>query len=369
MTVNRARQLRSFGQSIWLDYLSRDLIESGELRRLIEQDGVSGVTSNPAIFEKAMDGSGIYDHAIAALARQGRDSEAIYRHLALQDTAQAADLLYQVYMATEGADGFVSVEVSPYLAHDSVATVREARELWGALDRANVLIKVPATREGLVAIRQLIAEGINVNVTLLFGLVRYRETCEAFLDGLEARLRTGQDLRHAASVASFFLSRIDTLVDPLLEGKGGTGAGLQGKVAISCARLAYQYFREVVTSERFRTLGDQGARPQRLLWASTGVKNPAYPDTKYVESLIGPDTINTMPMKTLLAYLDHGPPAAAELAENVDEARMVMEELHEMGVDMDSVAQQLEDEGIRKFIVPYDKLLSSLDRKRAAAVS
>tara|TARA_R110000824_G_scaffold288508_6_gene476990 strand:- start:112950 stop:114062 length:1113 start_codon:yes stop_codon:yes gene_type:complete len=356
--------LESFGQSVWLDYLSRDLIESGVLQQMIKEDGVSGVTSNPAIFEKAINGSTVYDKAIAILVKEGRDVAAIYQELTVRDVANAADQLYPVYTATEGTDGFVSLEVSPHFAHDSDATIQEARELWTLLDRVNVMIKVPATQAGLIAIRQLITEGINVNVTLLFGLSRYKEVCDAYLGGLERRLQMGQSIHSVASVASFFLSRIDSLVDSLLTQASNHEKALQyqGKIAIGSANLAYQHYQDIFSSQRFQLLVDHGARPQRLLWASTSTKNPAYSDTKYVESLIGANTINTMPMETLAAYSDHGQPAA-RLATQLGEAQSVMEGIHQVGINMDSIAQQLEEEGLQKFIDPYDKLFASLKQK------
>jgi len=366
-SFNPLEAIRSCGQSIWLDYLGRELIGSGELRRLIEEDGVSGVTTNPAIFEKAIDGGRAYDAEIARLAHEGADAAAIYRQLTLADVAAAADLLLPVHQAGAGADGFVSLEVSPHLAHDSEGTLREARELWAALARPNVLIKVPATRAGVAAIRRLIAEGINVNVTLLFGLARYGEVAEAYLAGLEAR-REAQ-LRGIASVASFFLSRIDSLVDPMLERiaqQGGANAAkaapLRGEVAIASAKLAYRHYQGIVSGERYRALAERGARPQRLLWASTSTKNPAYPDTKYVEPLVGPDTINTLPPETLDAYRDHGRPGST-LTAGFARAESVLAELQEVGIDIEAVSQRLEDEGVQKFIAPYDKLLASIGKK------
>lgn len=366
---NPLAAIRSFGQSVWLDYLGRELIDSGGLRRLIEDDGVSGVTSNPAIFERAIAGGSAYDAVIARLTSEGKDPATIYRHLTLGDVAAAADLLRPLHEVTAGADGFVSLEVSPHLAYDSEGTVREARELWAALDRPNVLIKVPATRAGLPAVRRLVAEGINVNVTLLFGLARYREVAEAYLAGLEARLQAKRSLRGVASVASFFLSRIDTLVDSLLEEiakRGGPdttkAARLEGEAAVASAKLAYRDYQAIFSDKRFRSLADRGARPQRLLWASTSTKNPAYPDTKYVEPLIGPDTVNTMPLETLDAYRDHGRPAAT-LSADVGRAEAVLAGLREVGIGIDAIAQQLEEEGVQKFVEPYDKLLASIERK------
>ena len=365
MQENPLIKLRGCGQSAWLDFLSKHLLDSGELRRLIDEDGLGGVTSNPAIFEKAIAGSNDYDDDIGKLSRQGKGIQEIYETLTVADVQRAADLFLPVSRKLEGADGFVSLEVNPHLAHDTPGTIGEARRLWGKLDRPNVLIKVPGTQEGLPAIRQLISEGINVNVTLLFGLPRYREVAEAFLSGLEERGARGEHLR-VASVASFFLSRIDTLVDPILKRMAGAAASLQGEVAIASAKVAYTIYRQVFGSHRFQVLKNQGARPQRLLWASTSTKNPAYRDVKYVEPLIGPETINTMPLETLNAYRDHGKPAS-RLSEGADQAAAVLQRLPELGIDLNQVTQQLEDEGVEKFNQPYDKLMRSLEDKARQA--
>lgn len=373
MNASALKRIRSFGQSVWLDYLDRGLIESGGLRRLIEDDAIAGVTTNPAIFEKSIDGTDHYDAVIAALARQSASSAEIYRHLTVRDVADAAALLYPTFETSDGADGFVSLEVSPRLAHDTQGTIREARELWAALDRPNVLIKVPATRAGLPAIRTLLAQGINVNVTLLFGLGRYGEVAQAYLSALEDRLKANQPVHRVASVASFFLSRIDTLVDTLLERIAEQSAQLalntrhlQGQTAIACAKLAYAQYQGIFSSPRFESLRRQGARTQRLLWASTSTKNPAYPDTKYVEPLIGPQTVNTMPLETLEAYRAHGNPAN-RLTENLSESETVLARLMGSGVDLARVAVQLENEGVQKFVSPFDKLLASIDKKLRVA--
>jgi transaldolase len=314
---NPLRQLGTLGQSIWLDYIRRDLIASGGLRRLIKEDGLRGMTSNPSIFEKAIADSHDYDADIRAIALAGKDANAIYEVLSQHDVQSAADEFRSVYEKTEGKDGFVSLEVNPHLAHDTQGSIQEARRLWGLLNRPNVFIKVPATTEGLPAIRQLISEGINVNVTLLFGLPRYRQVVEAYIAGIETRAAQGKPVKHVASVASFFVSRIDAMVDPLLEqllSQGGEEAELakrvRGQAAIASAKIAYQIYKEIFASDRFRKLAAQGARVQRLLWASTGTKNPDYSDVKYIEALIGPDTVNTAPVGTLDAYRDHGEPKA-----------------------------------------------------------
>jgi transaldolase/glucose-6-phosphate isomerase len=374
MNGNPLLELRTFGQSVWLDFIRRGMLSSGELQRLIEEDGLRGVTSNPPIFEKAIAGSHDYDKSIQTLALEGKGVEEIYQALTVEDVQQAADLFRHIYDEAGGEDGFVSLEVSPHLAHDTEGTLAEARRLWTALDRPNVLIKVPATYEGLPAIQQLISEGINVNVTLLFGLPRYREVAEAYIAGLEARAAQGKPVERVASVASFFLSRIDVLVDPMLEEKGRAGGpeaktarALHGQVAVASAKAAYQIYRGIFGGERFRKLAGQGARPQRLLWASTSTKNPAYSDVKYVEALIGPKTVNTIPLETLNAYRDHGHPAA-RLEDSVAEAQKTLVRLSELGIDLDKVTQQLEDEGVQKFIKPFDRLMDTLKKERAAAL-
>ncbi len=370
-------KLKSLGQSIWLDYIRRDLISSGELRRLIVEDGLRGITSNPAIFESSITGSHEYDEDIRAMALQGKDAMAIYEALSQGDVQRAADEFRPVYDSTDAADGYVSLEVNPHLAHDTDATVEDARRLWAALNRPNVLIKVPATTQGLAAIEQLTREGINVNVTLLFGLPRYRQVAQAYIAGLEARARRGEPLRHVASVASFFVSRIDQFVDPLLEtriAQGGELAeaakGARGQVAIASAKGAYQIYKEIFGSDRFRSLANENARPQRLLWASTSSKNPNYDDIKYVEALIGANTVNTVQVEALGAYRDHGDPKA-RIEDGVPEAGLLLARLPQLGIGIDNVAQQLEEDGIDKFTRPFDKLLatlSSLARSSQGAV-
>jgi len=373
MKGNPLLQLEALGQSIWLDFLSRGMLVSGELVSLVQEDGVSGVTSNPTIFEKAIAQSSDYDAAVRTLARQGLTAPEIYEELVVEDIRMTADLLRPVYDRREGGDGFVSLEVSPHLAHDTAGTLIEARRLWERVDRPNLFIKVPGTWEGLPAIRQLIAEGINVNVTLLFGLPRYRAVAEAYLDGLSERAARGLPLERVASVASFFLSRIDVLVDPLLEklsgegGKRGRDAGeLLGETAIACAKVAREMYREMLAGDRYTTLAARGARPQRLLWASTGTKNPAFSDVKYLEALIGPETVNTAPLETISAYRDHGHPAL-RLDGGGPEARHLLDRLAELGIDLAVVTQQLEDEGVEKFTRPFDSLMQALERKRLAA--
>lgn len=374
MKENPLLKLEAMGQSIWLDFLSRAMLVSGELVSLIQHDGVSGVTSNPATFEKAIAGSSDYDAAIDEMARQGLSAPEIYQSLVVDDITMTADLLRPVFDRVEGRDGFVSLEVSPLLAHDSAGTLAEARRLWARVDRPNLFIKVPGTWEGLAAIRQLVGEGINVNVTLLFGLTRYRAVAEAYMDGLSERAARGLTLEQVSSVASFFLSRIDVLVDPLLDkiaaGGGRSGqmaASLRGRSAIACAKAARKIYRELLADDRYQALAARGARPQRLLWASTGVKDPSYPDLKYLEPLIGPDTVNTAPLDTIAAYRDHGSPEP-RLDEGIPEALQLLDRLSELGIDMNAVSQQLEDEGVEKFTRPFDSLMRSIELKRVAAL-
>ncbi len=371
---NPLLKLADFGQSIWLDYIRRHMLTSGELKRLIQEDGLKGVTSNPSIFNKAIGGSHDYDEAIEKLARAGKSIEAIYQAITVEDVQRAADIFRSVYDRLEGRDGFVSLELNPHLAHDTHGSINEARDLWKLLDRPNVFIKVPATQEGLPAIKQLISEGINVNVTLLFGLPRYRKVADAYISGLEERAAKGLPLDRVASVASFFLSRIDVKVDPRLEkimeegGPKATAAkNVHGEVAVSSARVAYRIYQEIYGSERWKALEKQGARTQRLLWASTSTKNPEFSEVKYVEALIGPDTVNTVPMETLNAYRDHGNPAP-RLTEGVDRAASVLHRLPEVGIDLDNVTQELEDEGVEKFNQPYDELMCTLEGKRREAL-
>ena len=366
MKINPLKRLEALGQSIWLDYIRRDLITSGDLRRLIEEDGLQGMTSNPAIFEKAIVASHEYDTDIQRMAVQGKSTQEIYEALSQHDVQSAADEFRPLYDRTDGRDGYVSLEVSPRLAHDTKGTIEEARRFWAALNRPNVFIKVPATIEGLPTIRQLISEGININVTLLFGLDRYQKVAEAYLAGLEDRVAQGKSVKQVASVASFFLSRIDAIVDPLLEqlaAQGGkdqdTANKVHGQVAIASAKMAYQSYQEILRGERFKKLVVQGARGQRLLWASTGTKNPNYSDLKYVEALIGPDTVNTVPVETLNAYRDHGNPEA-RLEQEILFAAWVLEQLPDLGLRILQMTQRLEDEGVEKFNLPFDKLLESL---------
>jgi transaldolase len=369
MNDNPLEKLETLGQSIWLDYIRKDLITSGELRSLIKEDGLRGMTSNPSIFEKAIAESHIYDQDIRDMALNKKDVKTIYEALSQRDVQKAADEFRSVYEKTDGKDGYVSLEVNPHLAHDTKGTIDEARRLWAALNRANVFIKVPATLDGLPAIQQLISEGINVNVTLLFGLPRYRQVVEAYIAGLEAREAQGKPVKHIASVASFFLSRIDSMVDPQIEKlfdsgdkKAEIAKKVRGQVAVSSAKAAYQIYKEIFGSNRFKKLAEKGARVQRLLWASTSTKNPDYSDVKYIESLIGPETVNTVPLETINAYRDHGDPKL-RLEQDVKEANWIMARLPELGISIDKVTGQLEDEGVRKFNEPFDKLMDTLTKK------
>ena len=367
-------ELESFGQSIWMDFLRRSAIDSGELKQLIDQDGVSGVTSNPSIFEKAIAGSHDYDEAVLTLARQGKSVQEIYEALTVEDIQRTADLFRPVYDRLDGKDGFVSLEVSPTLAGDTAGSIQEAYRLWKKVGRPNLMIKIPATEAGLPAIRQLIGEGINVNITLLFGLPSYRQVVDAYLAGLETLAAQGKPLDRSASVASFFLSRIDTLADPILKKirlDGGPRAelvaGLYGELAIASAKVAYQIYQEIFAQDRFKKLAQKGARTQRLLWASTSTKNPEFSDVKYVEPLIGRDTINTLPLETIHLYRDHGSPALS-LEDNVEQAYQKLDQLGLAGLDMNFLTKQLEDEGVEKFEKAFETLMSVLGEKREAAM-
>ncbi len=368
---NNLKELERFNHSIWLDYIRRDLIQGGGLGHMIEADGLKGMTSNPAIFEKAIVGSDAYDSDIRARPKGG-EAFPIYDALSRADVAAAADAFLPVYRATGGVDGYVSLEVNPHLARDTRATVEEGRRLWKALGRPNVHIKVPATREGLPAVEALLAEGINVNVTLIFSVSRYLEVADAYAAGLERLAASGKPVSGVNSVASFFVSRIDAAVDPLLAAAASVGpkqaelaAQAKGKTAIACARLAYQAHLELRSQARFRRLADQGARIQRLLWASTGTKDPSESDVKYVEALIGPDTVDTAPLETLEAFRDHGKPEA-RLESGLPEARALLQSLPGLGVDLEKVAQRLEEEGLVKFNQPFDKLLATIAQRAAS---
>jgi len=366
-TQTAMQALLELGQSVWLDYLRRGMLRSGELQSLID-DGLRGMTSNPTIFEHAIGGSSDYDDELKAVAASRKSDPEIFEQLAVEDVRQAADLFRPVYDSTAGGDGFVSLEVSPTLARDTDQTIAEARRLWAAVNRPNLMIKVPGTKEGWPAIERLLAEGININITLLFSLEHYRQVAEAYLRALEARAREGKAIDRLASVASFFVSRVDTETDRRLEAKGGALLDLRGKVAIANAQLAYAWFRELSAGARWQQLASAGARPQRLLWASTGTKDPSYSDVLYVDSLIGPDTINTMPPATLQLFEDHGT-VRRTLPEDASEARRIMDRLAAGGVDFADVTRALEDDGIEKFAKSFETLLGVIGKKRQALAS
>lgn len=366
---NAVQQAHELGQSIWLDYLSRQIIQTGRLGRLAKQ-GLRGVTSNPKIFDSAISEGSEYENDIRRLAKDGKSRSGIYEILAVSDIQAAADVLKPYFRKELLQDGFVSLEVSPHLAHKTTETIEEARRLWRAVNRPNVFIKVPATTEGLPAIQTLIREGVNVNVTLLFGIPRYREVAEAYLSGLEQRKADSKPLNEVHSVASFFLSRIDVLVDSQLDKlKEAPGPHaeiarrLRGKVAIASAKLAYQSFKQTFGGDRFKRLAEAGAEPQWLLWGSTSTKDPDYSDVKYVDALIGPDTVNTVPEKTFKAFLDHGK-VGPTLEEDLDHARETLELLPQIGIDIDQVTDQLVTEGVKKFVDPFDHLMETLDHKK-----
>lgn len=371
---NPLAQIPDFGQSIWLDYIRKSFIESGELKKLIDNDDLRGVTSNPAIFEEAIAHSDDYNDIINELAKTDLSTEEIFLKLAIADVQAAADLFKGVYEKTDGLDGYVSLEVSPGLANDTEGSITEARSSWKTLDRKNVMIKIPGTKEGLPAIKELISEGININVTLLFSLDRYRAVAESYIEGLEARLAKGEPIDNVASVASFFLSRVDTNVDPMLEkiaaedaSKATVAKQLLGKVAIASARVAYHIYKEVFGSERFKALAAKGAKPQRLLWASTSVKNKAYDELMYLEALIGPETVDTVPKETLALYREKGHPAS-RLEDGLEEAQYVLYQLEDViGFKLSDITKQLEEEGIQKFVKPFGSLMDVLAQKRQEA--
>jgi transaldolase len=357
---NPLLRLGELGQSIWYDYVTRDLLLSGELERLIREDGLRGMTSNPTIFEKAIAGSQLYDDDIRQLSERGRTAGEIFEALAVADVRAACDMFLPLHRQSSGRDGFVSLEVSPRLAHDAEGTLHEASRLWNAVGRPNAMIKIPGTRAGLSAITQSIAAGINVNVTLLFSVERYAEVIEAFLQGLEERLHRGHEVTSLGSVASFFVSRVDGKVDPLLTQNGASG--LQGKLAIANAAMAYQRFRELRATDRWSRLSRAGAAPQRPLWASTSTKDPRYPDVYYVEALIAPDTVNTVPPETLQAYRDHGQPAV-RIDEAIATAPSLLAALPAAGIDLQVVTGELEEDGVAKFAASHAAVLAGIEAK------
>ena len=365
--MNPLIALQQQGQSIWLDYIRRDLMTSGELKRLVEEDGLRGLTSNPSIFESAISRSSDYDKSIQAITSADRDitTQALYEKLAIEDIQMAADILKPVYDSSEGADGFVSLEVSPHLAYDTPGTVAEARRLWEAVNRPNLLIKVPATRDGIPAIQVLIDQGINVNVTLMFSLAHYEAVASAYIRGLERNAHPEK----VASVASFFVSRVDTAVDPMLEAVGTSEAlALRGKIAVANSRRVYGRFRAIFYGESFAAQKARGGRVQRPLWGSTSTKNPAYSDVLYVDTLIGPDTVNTVPLDTLNVFRDQGR-VRPTLLDNPEETHRSLAKLPELGIDLEAVTEKLQVDGVAAFAASYDKLLAALEEKRKATVA
>ena len=375
--MNPVKALENHGQAVWLDFLARGFVAKGDLKELIDTDGVKGVTSNPSIFEKAIGSSDEYDGPIGKALKKGdRPVADLFEHLAVEDIQHAADVLRPVYDQFKGDDGFVSLEVSPYLAMDTKGTIAEAERLWKDVKRKNLMVKVPATPEGLPAIEHLIGEGISINITLLFAQKVYREVAEAYLKGLEKYVAKGGDPSHVASVASFFVSRIDSAVDKQLDEKIAKAndpsekerlAALKGKVAIANAKLAYQDYKRLFSGARWDKLAAKGAKPQRLLWASTGTKNKDYSDVLYVEELIGPNTVNTVPPATLDAFRDHGKPRDS-LEENIEDARHVLEELEKSGISLDAITAELVKDGVKQFADAADKLYGAVAHKRAASL-
>lgn len=372
--TNPLKALQDQGQSVWIDFVARQFVKCGGLARLVQQDGVRGVTSNPAIFEKAIAESGDYDDALlgAAGSEVHLPAYALFEKLAIEDIRAAADVLQPVYEATDGADGYVSLEVSPYLANNATETIKEARRLWREVGRENLMVKVPATAQGLTAIRQLVAEGINVNATLLFSQRVYEDVANAYLEGLESLADAGGNVNRVASVASFFVSRIDSALDKLIDVKIQEASDpddksrlerLKGKTAIANAKLAYQRCKRLFATPRWNGLAARGARAQRLLWASTGTKNKAYSDVLYVEELIGPNTVNTMPPATMDAFRDHGR-VRQSLEEHLDEAEGVLDKLDLAGISLEEVTARLVEDGVGQFVEATDKLLEAISEKR-----
>jgi len=368
---NTLHQLLAQGQSPWIDNITRAMLTGGTLQELIDK-GIVGLTSNPTIFQKAIGGSADYDDELRQLVRDGKSVNEIYDGLVLDDIRSAATILRQVYDSSKGHDGFVSIEVAPNLAYDTEGTLTEARRLFSYLAMPNIMVKIPGTAEGIPAFQQAIADGINVNVTLVFSLQSYREVAEAYIKGLEQRAEAGQPIDHLASVASFFVSRVDTMVDKRLDAAIAAAGSeerktelkaLQGKAAIANAKLAYAAYQEIFSGPRWEALAAKGAKPQRCLWASTSTKNPAYRDVIYVEDLIGPDTVDTMPPATIDAFLDHGN-AARTLDQNVDEARAQLAGLEKAGISMDEVTLQLQKDGVRLFAESFNELIGTITSKR-----
>jgi transaldolase len=364
---NPLLKLHKLGQSVWQDDIGRTMLDDGSLAKLIEADGIAGVTSNPAIFAASINKEPIYQQAIANLLPKEASNIALYETLTIEDLRRAADLFRKLYDSSKGGDGYISMEVSPHLAYDTAGTIAEAKRLWARLERPNAMIKIPGTEAGLPAIRDTIAAGINVNVTLLFAPERYRAVANAYFDGLEARLAAGKSIDKLASVASFFLSRIDTLVDKQLDDLASKGKAdakkVRGKSAVASAARAYEIYEELSASPRWKALVSKGATPQRLLWASTSAKDPTFSPVKYVDEIIAPETVNTMPRETIAAYRTQGKPEVRIKGE-IAAASGVFAGLKALGIDMAGVADQLEKEGVKKFIEPFDKLQASIEERR-----
>lgn len=373
--MGKLNDLSALGTAVWLDFVDRKFLAEGGLKKLVDEDGLTGVTSNPSIFEKAMGHGDAYDESLAAYDKDHEGAATIdrYEHQAIEDIKAAADTLRPVYDRLDAKDGYVSLEVSPYIADDTDSTIKEAQKLWGLVDKPNLMIKIPGTMAGGPAISASIAAGINVNVTLLFAQAAYQRVAEAYATGLEERVRQGQPIDRIASVASFFVSRIDTTIDKEIDRRVEAGdkesdalKALRGKVAIANAKMAYQWFLDFEKSDRWQALAAKGAQPQRLLWASTGVKDKAYPDTLYVDTLIGRDTVNTMPPATMDAFRERGT-AEATLTDGIDEARHVMAEVERLGLDLTGVTDRLVEEGVASFTKAFDDLLGALAKKQPAA--
>ncbi|MBW4632367.1 MAG: transaldolase [Iphinoe sp. HA4291-MV1] len=374
MATNQLLEIKKYGQSIWMDNLSRDIIQSGELKDLVENKGICGITSNPTIFEKAIAGNAIYDADIEAGIREGLSTDKIYESLAFADIRSACDILRPVYDATDGLDGYVSIEVPPTIAHDTQATIKEARRYFQEVGRENVMIKIPGTDAGLPAVEQVIADGINVNVTLLFSIDSYVKTAWAYISGLEKRAQEGKDISKIASVASFFLSRIDSNIDGKIDAKLKKGVDditveaklkdVKGKVAIANAKIAYQEYKKIIQTDSWKALAAKGAKVQRLLWASTSTKDPNYSDVMYVDELVGPDTVNTLPPATIEACADHCD-VASRVETGVEEAYQLIENLKDpdINIDINTVMDELLVEGIDKFVKPFESLMNSLENK------
>jgi len=370
--TNPLLQLKAQGQSVWYDTVDREQLNNGLFKRLVDEDGIVGVTSNPTIFQKSISHGNAYDEQITQLIREGKSTGEIYESLVIRDIRTVADMLLPIYERANRQDGFVSLEVSPDLAHNTEATLAEARRFWKMVDRPNLMIKIPATTEGLPAVRQTLTEGMNINITLIFSIEDYRKVADAFISALEDRNAEGKEISHIASVASFFVSRVDTLVDQLLEDKIKASSdsaeqqklkSLEGKAAMANARLVYRDFKHIFHAPRFETLKHSGAHVQRPLWASTSTKNPAYRDVLYAEELVGPDTVDTMPLETIENFRDHGK-VRLSVEDNIQQAKDELEELEKVGIHYDQVTKQLQDEGVQKFADSFHELFKGIESKK-----